>query len=142
MIYEQDIADREVIAKLWGFEEVLVNNDKYCSKILWISPGFKCSLHYHKIKDETFVAIDGTVWVEYFVDRVRHQTILLGWRRESLHLPPGTPHRFWALGDGAALLEISTPHSDEDVVRLEPSAAMTPDEDDALGWDEDQDDGA
>lgn len=126
MSYESNIETREFIAKKWGLEEVLVNNDKYCSKLLWITPGFQCSLHYHSIKDETFVAMDGATRVEYIVDGKTYNTILLGSRRDSLHLPPNTPHRFWSFGcEGSLLLEVSTPHSDADVTRIEESRAIT-----------------
>lgn len=123
--YEQGIEDREYVVKLWGMEEILVNNEQYCSKLLWITPGFQCSLHYHDIKHETFVAMDGLTRVEYFVGNKRFDTILAGWRRDVLVLPPKTPHRFWSFGgEGSLLLEVSTPHRDADVTRLEESRAI------------------
>jgi len=129
MSYETGMEDREYIAKKWGLEEVLTNNEKYCGKLLWITPGMRCSLHYHSVKDETFVALDGLTRVEYYVGEKRYDTILLGWRRDSLHLPPHTPHRFWSMTpEGSLLLEISTPHSDTDVTRLEESGPV-PDRD-------------
>lgn len=129
MSYESSAEEREYIAKLWGMEEVLVNNDKYCSKLLWITPGFQCSLHYHDIKHETFVAMDGLTRVEYYIDGKQTETILVGWRRDVLTLPPKTPHRFWSMGgQGSLLLEVSTPHSDADVTRIEPSRAIAEDD--------------
>ena len=114
-----------LVAKLWGFEEWLVNNDKYCAKLLWILPGFQCSLHYHPVKCETFIAMDGLVHVEYHIDGKLMETILVGHRKDTLTIPPNTPHRFYSMGgNGALLLEVSTTHSDEDVVRLEPSMEM------------------
>ena len=39
-----------------------------------------------------------------------------------VHLPPKTPHRLYTdpsdYGEGVELMEVSTPHRDEDVVRL------------------------
>jgi len=122
MPYEEGMEDRTYVAKLWGLEEWLVNNEQYCGKLLWITPGFQCSLHYHEIKRETFVALDGLTRVEYAVDGKLCETILVGWRRDVLTLPPRTPHRFWSMGgEGSLLLEISTTHSDADVTRLEES---------------------
>lgn len=122
MSYEQGMEDREYVVKRWGMEEILVSNEKYTSKLLWITPGFQCSLHYHSIKHETFIAMDGLTRVEYYVGDKRYDTLLVGWRRDALSIPPGTPHRFWSLGHiGSLLLEVSTPHSDVDVTRLEES---------------------
>lgn len=124
---------RTQVAKLWGLEEWLVNNEKYCAKLLWITPGFQCSLHYHPIKAETFVALDGLVRVEYHIGKQVIQTILSGHRRDTLTIPPETPHRFWSMGAGGGLLlEISTTHDDADVVRIEPSREM-PNHDFLLG---------
>lgn len=122
MSLQEGPESRTYIAKLWGFEEWLVNNDKYCAKFLWITPGFQCSLHYHPIKKETFTALDGLIRVEYHVDNKKVETLLVGRNRDTLTIPPGTPHRFYSMGgEGGLLLEISTPHDDADVVRIEPS---------------------
>lgn len=125
--YEEHLEDRTYVAKKWGLEEWLVNNEQYCAKLLWITPGFQCSLHYHPVKKETFVALDGLVRVEYYIDggKKKVETLLVGWRRDVLTLPPNTPHRFWSIGsDGGLLLEVSTTHDDADVVRIEESRAM------------------
>lgn len=124
--YEEHLEDRTYVAKKWGLEEWLVNNEQYCAKLLWITPGFQCSLHYHPVKKETFVALDGLVRVEYYIDggKKKVETLLVGWRRDVLTLPPNTPHRFWSIGsDGGLLLEVSTTHDDADVVRIEESRA-------------------
>lgn len=122
MSYEEGLEERTQVSKLWGHEEWLVNNDQYCAKLLWIMPGVQCSLHYHEVKKETFVALDGLTRVEYYVNGKKFDTILVGWRRDALTIPPKTPHRFWSMGgDGSLLLEVSTTHSDSDVTRIEES---------------------
>lgn len=114
------------VDKLWGREQWLTNNDKYCMKILYLQPGYQSSLHYHEHKDETFLVIDGAVTLE-----VMHG-YKLGKENAPLHrmvlgplnfhrLSPGTPHRFSAIKGEAVIVEASTPHSDADVVRLEES---------------------
>jgi mannose-6-phosphate isomerase-like protein (cupin superfamily) len=116
------VEDREWITKVWGIEEVLVNNDHYCSKIMHLRHGYQSSLHYHEIKTETFFALAGLIFVEYYPEPGKKlETILNGSIREGLHLPAGTAHRFRPLCGDAMMLEVSTKHSDEDVVRLEPS---------------------
>lgn len=108
----------EIIEKDWGYEQVLVNNDHYCAKILHIYPGWECSLHYHRVKKETFICIEGKVDVEVMDNEgvIMHTILIPG---QDLTLEPGTPHRFSSQNWGiSAVLEVSTPHSDEDVVRF------------------------
>lgn len=104
-----------LVAKLWGLEHWIINNDKYCFKVLTIFPGYQCSLHYHNEKDETFVVQSGEVLLE-------HQGVeeLLG-PGQKRRIEPGTPHRFKAKDGTAVVIEISTHHDDADVVRIEES---------------------
>src|SRR5271165_5162726 len=103
----------QAIVKDWGQEVVIVNEPEYCAKWLHIAPGKKCSLHYHKLKKETFHVQHGIVRLEHNLDEL----LLAG---ESRTILPGVRHRF-SSHKGAVILEISTHHSDEDVVRIEPS---------------------
>ena len=71
------------------------------------------------------MCIEGVVKVET-VQPNGHTVIqvLEGVRRDALRVLPGTPHRFTALSAEAKLVEFSTTHSDEDVVRLEESGRI------------------
>ena len=60
----------EWVAKGWGGEEILVNNDLYCAKNLYVMKGLQCSLHYHKIKDETFFVQKGKIKLYYITNSV------------------------------------------------------------------------
>lgn len=115
-------ANAHKVDKLWGYELWLVNNEKYCAKILKINPGYQCSLHYHKVKDETFYVLTGTVHLEEeYPDRYPRvwRVLIAG---DSHRIYPGTPHRFYTTSQtGATVLEISTHHDEGDVVRLEES---------------------
>jgi len=114
----------KTVEKAWGQEVWLVNNERYCAKILHINPGFQCSLHMHPVKKETFIVLDGGMMLE--VGRLANDS---GTSDKELHalvagetytLEPNTFHRFWSYTDNAAVvLEISSTHSDDDVVRLE-----------------------
>jgi hypothetical protein len=42
------------VKKGWGSELWPGNGELYCGKILCFDQGEKCSLHYHKLKTETF----------------------------------------------------------------------------------------
>ena len=52
------------VEKVWGHEEWIVNNPKYCGKKLVLKKGYRCSIHKHDIKDETFYILSGTVLLE------------------------------------------------------------------------------
>jgi len=56
------------VPKGWGYEKWIVNNDKYCGKILFVVKDRKCSLHYHNIKDETFYIQSGKIVLHYGMD--------------------------------------------------------------------------
>lgn len=112
--------------KLWGGELWLENNDLYCGKLLYLKEGYVSSIHYHQQKDETFVALEGVVIVEiYDMNGTLLETLpLRGWAHDKVRLEPFTPHRFYVEEGRGVVLEVSTPHSDEDVVRLEESRAI------------------
>lgn len=111
----------EIVEKAWGYEEVICNTPLYCSKFLHVSPGKKCSLHYHLLKDETFYVMDGECGIQ--TSMVEPYPMPLLKKGESKHIPKGLPHRFSSL-NGCILLEISTHHEDSDVVRIEPSGDL------------------
>lgn len=100
------------VKKVWGKEVWIVNNDKYCGKLLYVDRGARCSYHYHPIKQETFYCLEGEVLMN-----VKGSEFVL---KEPYTINPNTPHSFYGITD-AVILEVSTPHSDEDVVRLNES---------------------
>src|SRR5216684_4232866 len=52
------------VEKVWGSEQWLRNDDKYCMKILTLKAGYQSSLHMHKVKVETFLVVSGAVKLE------------------------------------------------------------------------------
>lgn len=111
-----------MIPKHWGYEIVLVNEPEYCAKFLHVYPMKRSSLHYHRLKKETFIVQSGEVWLEQRdVRGIPIDEILnIGDHRT---IEPKTPHRF-SSREGAVLLEVSTHHSDDDVVRIEASGDL------------------
>ena len=107
------------VPKGWGYEKWIVNNEKYCGKILFVVKDRKCSLHYHKIKDETFYVQNGKIVLHYGMDEktARNYWTTLG-RGDTFHIPVGMIHQFSALKD-SEIIEISTQHFDEDSYRIE-----------------------
>jgi D-lyxose ketol-isomerase len=121
------------VDKVWGREEWLVNNEKYCAKYLYLNKGYQCSLHYHKNKDETFEVLVGTLELEVSTPKVKLSadtkdaiteytihTIRLH-PGEQVRLRPYTIHRFRSLTDVSVFLEVSTYHDDNDSYRIEKS---------------------
>jgi quercetin dioxygenase-like cupin family protein len=129
----------KVIPKGWGHEKIIVNNDQYCGKLLYIIKGCKTSLHYHKSKHETFYVESGKAMV-YYSDEVGEIIKLVESKNEQdkmLLFAPGSHqmttitlkagdrfevprqrvHRIMALED-TKLYEFSTHHEDADSVRL------------------------
>lgn len=110
----------DIVPKLWGYEKWLENNEKYCSKIMGLNKGYQCSLHYHKIKDETFLVTKGHIRMEV------GEEILHMREGHFVRITPGTLHRFRGLED-SEFLEISTHHEEEDSYRIEESRKVDPD---------------
>lgn len=113
----------EWIPKGWGGEKIITNNEKYCGKILYIMKGYRCSLHYHQIKDETFFIYSGKIKVSYSddIERMRKkegmlQMIVLE-AGDTFHIPPNRVHQMIALED-TELFEFSTQDFPEDSIRI------------------------
>ena len=106
----------QIVKKVWGEELWIVNNSLYCLKQLILHPGFQSSLHWHQVKDETFLIDSGSC--RLVLDGISY-TLDPG---DSKRIRPGVIHRFQALDSIlCVILEVSTHHDDSDVVRLEES---------------------
>ncbi|MGV8152048.1 MAG: cupin domain-containing protein [Candidatus Nanoarchaeia archaeon] len=101
---------KEIHKKVWGSEEWLVNNEKYCSKFLNLKKGYQCSIHYHKNKDETFYVLSGKVLMELEGDAYIMQ------KNESVRVLPNKKHRFSGI-ENSVILEVSTHHEEGDSYR-------------------------
>lgn len=104
------------VEKVWGKEIWIVNKD-YCGKKLILKKGFRCSMHYHKNKDETFYILKGRVLME--ADN-KKQIMTEG---DSIMITPNTKHRFTGL-ENSEIIEFSTHHEDEDSYRDELSGKV------------------
>ncbi len=99
------------VKKAWGKEEWIANYD-YRGKKLVLNKGFRCSMHHHKNKDETFYILKGKVLMEANNEK---RIMLPG---DSLRIMPGMKHRFTGLED-SEIMEFSTHHEDSDSYREE-----------------------
>lgn len=110
----------EIIHKGWGFEKIIVNNDKYCGKILHFFKGGKCSFHYHEQKDETFYVHTGKLLVKYgYSDDINLASEITLSAGDSFYVPPRLIHQMIALED-TDMFEFSTQHFEEDSFRVAP----------------------
>jgi mannose-6-phosphate isomerase-like protein (cupin superfamily) len=104
--------------KGWGREIWIANNSLYCGKILEIRKGRKCSLHFHKLKTESFYLRSGRLKVRTKdssdSDIIEEFEMAPG---QCMDIPPGRVHQMEALED-AELLEFSTQHFNSDSYRL------------------------
>jgi len=107
-----------IVPKGWGREVWIVNGPLYCGKILEINRGKRCSLHYHRVKAESFYLRSGRlkVRVKEHPDTpvIEEFELLAG---QCMDVTPGLVHQMEALED-AELYEFSTPHFESDSHRL------------------------
>jgi len=104
--------------KGWGREVWIANNTQYCGKILEIMKGKRCSLHFHKLKSESFYLRCGRlhIRVKQSVDtETMHEFELV--EGECMDIPTGLVHQMEALED-SELYEFSTQHFESDSYRL------------------------
>lgn len=131
--------DRKFVSKPWGYEDWLCNGPLYCGKELFVKGGKRLSIHYHKMKTETFFVNSGSIVVNVYTDP-KYDTIFTSW--DSFHkfmekvdeknavvetiylgegdtftIPIGTRHTIFAARD-ARFFEFSTQHFDEDSYRI------------------------
>lgn len=106
------------VEKKWGSEVWLVNSE-YCGKLLHLDKGAVCSYHYHPCKEETFFILSGKVRLT-----VEDKEYILTTETSPITISPGDAHKFYGI-EKSAILEISSHHSDKDVVRIESSISST-----------------
>lgn len=110
--------DYKKVQKEWGVETWIINTELFCCKLLEVNSGWECSLHMHPKKSEFFSVLAGNPLI-----RLGKSTTLNN-PGDGVYIPSGTLHRFSAPSGDVLILEISTHHDDNDVVRLEPSGPI------------------
>jgi mannose-6-phosphate isomerase-like protein (cupin superfamily) len=107
-----------IVPKGWGREVWIANNELYCGKILEIKKGKRCSLHYHRIKNESFYLRSGRllVRVKESAGAIVMEEFEMG-PGDCMDVPSGLVHQMEALED-SELFEFSTQHFDSDSHRL------------------------
>ena len=105
------------IKKAWGEEYIWATNDKYSSKLLRFNKGSKFSMHFHALKDESWLVLDG-IFDNLYIDTkdaTIHKKTLN--KMESMRMKPLIPHQIICIEEGT-ICEVSTPDSVEDNHRV------------------------
>jgi D-lyxose ketol-isomerase len=111
------------VVKVWGVEYWITNGEKYCLKFLKVNPGYLSSIHAHTVKDETFIGVMGTLALNLHKSDGYLLSIRAIHPGVQYHIPPGTFHSFQAVNT-CWIMEVSTQHSDKDVIRLQESRRL------------------
>lgn len=123
-----------IVHKVWGCEEILVNEPEYCLKKLYLKQQYRCSIHHHLVKKETFILKEGLVLVELSngnSDKFPFKLVILSKPGDSVTILPSIDHRFTGIMD-STFLEVSTHDRQEDSIRLTTSSKITIEEFDEL----------
>ena len=106
-----------IIPKGWGHEVIIVNNDKYCGKILHFNKHAKFSMHYHIKKTETWYVQSGKFTFKYINTAnadILSENLLPG---DIITNNIGEPHQILCIEEGD-IFEVSTKHYDTDSYRV------------------------
>ena len=73
------------------------------------------SLHYHKLKDETFYIQEGKILVKVISNDGLEKEFEMK-KGDVLDIPKGIKHQFTGLAEKSEIFEVSTEHFDDDSV--------------------------
>jgi mannose-6-phosphate isomerase-like protein (cupin superfamily) len=117
------------VKKLWGSEFHIHNDEKYCAKAMFIVPGAKCSVHFHRVKKESFTLCSGELIVEItnlttgLANKFHLKNV-----GDSITIEPNTPHTFYTPEDQVGpswFVESSSQDFDYDSYRITQSTGPT-----------------
>ena len=109
------------VEKVWGYEEWIANTEAYCGKKLVLKKGFRCSMHHHKEKEETFYVASGKVLLESEYEGTKSSRVMGA--GDVMHIKRGMWHRFTGIEE-SEIFEFSTFHMDSDSYRRENSGSV------------------
>jgi quercetin dioxygenase-like cupin family protein len=107
------------VDKGWGYENIWVSTDKYCSKFLHFESGKKFSMHFHAVKEETWYVLSGLFEIVSIDTKDATKLTKLLHPGDVWHNLPLMPHQLICIEEGT-ILEVSTADSVEDNYRVEP----------------------
>ena len=110
--------------KAWGHELWIINNEKYCGKLLVFKANKQFSMHYHLLKDEAWYISKGKFEYKFIDTETSKLKTRIVTEGACIHLMPGQPHQMLALKEGSCIFEVSTQHLDSDSYRVLPGASQ------------------
>jgi len=121
--YTADNQKLRCIEKIWGVEYIITRTPNGC-KIMELTPGFQVSMHWHAEKTETFILVEGRMFIETIDQFGKESIYFLNKKYDSITLYPNTPHTFYtpeSQKENTIFIEASTEDKDEDSFRIYPS---------------------
>ena len=98
----------------WGWFEILVKEDNYCVKKIYVKPNQRFSLQYHNHRSEHWVVIqgDGVALVNNYEERIGVD--------KQFYIPRESKHRLTGGENGITFIETQIGECNEDdIIRLE-----------------------
>tara|TARA_R110000787_G_scaffold5390_2_gene19719 strand:- start:71 stop:481 length:411 start_codon:yes stop_codon:yes gene_type:complete len=114
----------DIHKKAWGHELWIINNEKYCGKLLVFKKDKSFSMHYHLLKDEAWYISKGEFQYTYIDTETSKHIKVIVREGDCIHLMPGQPHQMLAIEEGSCIFEVSTQHFDSDSYRILPGASQ------------------
>lgn len=112
------------VEKGWGYENIWVSNDHYCSKFMHFDEGAKFSMHFHDQKIESWYVLSGKFLVKWINTKDATEDSLILNVGDVWHNNRLEPHQLICEKEGT-ILEVSTPDSVEDNYRVRPGDSQS-----------------
>lgn len=98
-----------IIEKPWGRVVTYALNQPSSVRVITVEPGRETSVHYHRMRDETWVVLDGRIDLEIGDDTSEAAP------GDEFVIPAEQPHRIRCTGtEPARILEIAYGYTTED----------------------------
>ena len=112
--------NKQKVIKGWGHEIIWASNELYCGKILFFKKiGSKMSMHFHNVKDETWLVTHGSFKLKYIETKKAKNCEKILNIGDTWRNPPLMPHQLIALENNSQIIEVSSPDNEEDNFRID-----------------------
>tara|TARA_R110000772_G_scaffold249530_2_gene363816 strand:+ start:14063 stop:14452 length:390 start_codon:yes stop_codon:yes gene_type:complete len=112
------------IRKVWGKEVVLYQGKDYTVKKLIFNYGCSSSSHFHRLKHEHFLVLEGKFILDYFNHKTGEAKKMCLKTEDFVDIPIGCVHKIHCIEVGT-ILETSTEDFLNDSYRLDASSSLT-----------------